>query len=118
MLKNITAQELLDILKADPDQIELIDVREADEYKLIHIKNAKLIIGSTLAVRLDEIDWTKKVVFYCYSGARSRLAGNFAVNMTGQDAYNLEGGIVDLYLKADKEIFKVEGNKDDIMGYL
>jgi len=106
------------MLKADPGGIEFIDVREADEFKLIHIKNAKLIMGSTLAARLDEIDWTKKVIFYCRSGARSRLAANFAVNKTGRDAYNLEGGIAALYPMTENENFETSGNKEELKNYI
>jgi sulfur-carrier protein adenylyltransferase/sulfurtransferase len=117
MTKNISAKELLGILKADPGGVELIDVRDADEYALIRIKGAKLIGGSTLDVRLDEIDWKKKVVFYCRSGARSRLAANFASGKTGRDVYNLEGGIAELYREADKSMFEIGGSEENLKNY-
>ena len=114
MLKSITAQELAEILERDPDSLELIDVREADEYKALYIKGAKLISGATLAERMDEINWIKKTVFYCRSGARSRLSANFASARTGHDAYNLEGGIEELYSISKKDFFDPDGGAEQL----
>lgn len=89
-VKTIDHQELSGLLKNQ--NIELIDVREPGEYKLIRYKQAKLIPIGTLPSRLGEIDFNKKVVIYCRTGERSCLAVKSLENL-GYSAINLEGGI-------------------------
>jgi rhodanese-related sulfurtransferase len=93
---NINAQQLNDRIKTE--SIELIDVREPDEYSEGHIESAKLIPMDQVASRIDEIDWNKKVVFYCRSGARSLYIASKIVQEFKKQIFNLSGGIND-YLK-------------------
>ena len=115
MPKDIFITELSDLIKSG--QAEIIDVREPDEYKLIRIKGAKLIPGSELAARQEEIDWQKPVVFYCRSGVRSRLAANFFAR-EGKEADNLSGGIKACYKDKGFEGLEIAGDKDAVQGYL
>ena len=57
-----------------------------------HIKGAKLIPMDEVQDRKDEIDWDKKVIFYCRSGARSLMVAK-TMQHQGDNVYNLEGGI-------------------------
>jgi len=107
-VENITAQDLRKKLKNNPDDLEIIDVREKDEYDLIHIKGSKLISMNQLTNRLDEINWDKEVVFICRSGSRSSLMANLASDLTKQDIKNLNYGIYECF-KDDKGEF-LEGD--------
>lgn len=78
----------------DNDQtIQIIDVREPDEFAGGHIKGAKLIPLGQLASRMGEIDKTKPVLVYCLSGVRSKQAA-YVLGKSGYiKVYNLRRGI-------------------------
>jgi rhodanese-related sulfurtransferase len=76
------------------DEIQLIDVRQAHEYEAGRIAGARFIELMDLALRAQEIDPTKPVVFYCRSGSRSAMAAE-AFRRAGFDAYNMSGGLLD-----------------------
>lgn len=96
-IKNIKGKELKEMIKNAPNDLEIIDVREKDEYDLIKIKNSKLIPISEIGARIGEIDWIKKVVLVCRSGARSNYVAQILAT-NGKDTINLEGGIYELDL--------------------
>jgi rhodanese-related sulfurtransferase len=83
------------IIEKGLDNLEIIDVREPEEYSNNHIKGAKLIPLGTIDVRLNDIDWNKQVIFVCRSGARSNMAMNVAA-IAGHEAANLAGGMMDV----------------------
>ncbi|MDO8260105.1 MAG: rhodanese-like domain-containing protein [Candidatus Magasanikbacteria bacterium] len=90
-MRNIDIQEFKKLLNENQKGLEIIDVREEDEFEIIHIKNSKLIPMMGIQNRLSEIDWNKTVVFVCRSGARS---GYVARSLNGDyESLNLEGGI-------------------------
>ena len=64
MYQEITHQELEVLIKTGTS-IELIDVREQNEYDMIRIPQAKLIPLSLFTNRIHEIDWTKPVYIFC-----------------------------------------------------
>lgn len=69
----ITARELKDRLD-NGDDIQLIDVREEDEYAFASIPGAKLIPLGQVIARMDEIDPTRETVVHCKMGGRSARA--------------------------------------------
>jgi len=96
-IQNINGKELKKMLDENPTELEIIDVREQDEYDLIKIKGSKLIPLSEIGPRISEIDWTKKVILVCRSGSRSGyIAQMLAAH--GKDTINLAGGIYELNL--------------------
>jgi adenylyltransferase/sulfurtransferase len=113
---NITSKELEQLIKNEPDNIELIDVREPDEFAIVRFKNAKLFPGNVLLEKLDGIDWTRKVVFYCYSGSRSRLSALVVSSRFDKAIYNHVGGISDYYWTSDRSLLDINGEK--IGGYI
>lgn len=71
MVKEITADELQQRLQSG-DQINLIDVREPDEWEAGHIAEARLIPLSEFDARQNEVhDVEGDVIIICRSGARS-----------------------------------------------
>lgn len=85
-----TAKEWL-----DKNDAILIDVREPEEFKAVHIKGAHLLpVGSIDVSKLPDVK-NKKIIIHCKLGRRGENA--CAVLMTGNPAlevYNMEGGIV------------------------
>lgn len=105
MVSNINSEEFEDLVQAEGDNLEIIDVREPDEYQEIRIKGSKLIPMGEIANRADEIDWNKKVIVVCRSGNRSDyIAGMLAEN--GKEVINLDGGILDLVSRDCEQLEK------------
>jgi rhodanese-related sulfurtransferase len=78
--------------RLDAGEIELIDVRDADEWAANHIPGARHIELPDLTARAEELDRTRPLVFQCGSGNRSQMAAD-AFRASGYDAYNLAGGL-------------------------
>lgn len=79
----------------DGKTVQLIDVREEDEYKMGHIAGSKLIPLGQLTARIGEIDKTKPVLVYCASGARSAEAAQVLTSSGYSTVYNLANGVED-----------------------
>lgn len=94
-IQNITSNEFKTMLDKNPGELEIIDVREPDEYATLKIRNSKLIPLSTIPMRINEIDWSKKVVLVCASGGRSSHIAKL-LSSAGKDVHNLSGGVYKL----------------------
>jgi rhodanese-related sulfurtransferase len=70
MYREISTETLEKILKEKKD-IELIDVREKNEWDMIRIPGAKLIPLSSIQFRISDIDFSKQVYVFCRTGGRS-----------------------------------------------
>ncbi|MEQ1644157.1 MAG: rhodanese-like domain-containing protein [Pyrinomonadaceae bacterium] len=72
-MQEITASELKARIDAGED-IQLIDVRQPDEYAFAHIAGAKLVPLGEVIARMGEIDPTRETVIHCKMGGRSARA--------------------------------------------
>lgn len=68
-----TDAKSVQMLRHDP-AVQIIDVREPDEWRAGHLREASLIPLGLLANRKDELDATLLVIAVCRSGARSLVA--------------------------------------------
>ena len=83
-------------LKADLDagaDIQVLDVRPPEEYRLRRIPGAVLVPLPELGRRMGELDREREVVVYCYSGHRSALACCWLRSAGFTRVRNLAGGI-------------------------
>jgi len=89
----ITATELKARFDAG-DDIQLIDVRQPDEYAFARIEGAKLIPLGEIMSRMGEIDPNRETVVHCKMGGRSARAIE-ALQQSGftGNLKNLVGGI-------------------------
>ena len=69
-MQEITAKELKAALD-NGENIQLIDVRQPDEYAFARIEGAKLIPMGEIMSRVGELDPTSEIVVQCKSGGRS-----------------------------------------------
>jgi rhodanese-related sulfurtransferase len=74
--------------------IQLIDVRQPEEYAAGRIAGARLIALAELSGKAHTIPTDRPVVFYCRSGSRSAMATE-AFTRAGFDAHNMAGGLLD-----------------------
>ena len=92
-MKQITVSELKARIDAG-DDIQLIDVRQPDEYAFASIAGAKLIPLGELMSRKGEIDETRETVVHCKMGGRSARAIEFLEHSGFKGSLsNLVGGI-------------------------
>jgi rhodanese-related sulfurtransferase len=76
------------------EDIQIIDVREDDEWESGHIAEATHIRLSEIPQRLEEIDRNRKIVMVCRSGGRSGRACEF-LSQSGFHVTNMQGGMLE-----------------------
>lgn len=91
-MKTITTEELQKRVEAG-EQLNIIDVREADEVAAGMIPGAKHIPLGEVESRAGELNKDKPYYLVCRSGGRSGKASAF-LNDQGIDATNVEGGMM------------------------
>ncbi len=91
MTKNISIADLQVLLAAGG--VNLVDVREADEYASGHVPGATNLPLSDFLERYGELDKEKSYHIICQSGARSAQACAF-LNGEGYDVTNVAGGTI------------------------
>jgi rhodanese-related sulfurtransferase len=89
---NLSPQQVVELLARG--EIQLIDVRESDEYAAGHIEGGRHIELGRLSEAATTIDRSRPVVFYCRSGGRSAMATE-AFGGAGFDAHNMSGGLLE-----------------------
>ena len=105
-MQEITASELKMRMDAGED-IQLIDVRQPDEYAFAKIEGAKLIPLGEIMSRMNELDENRETVIHCKMGGRGARAIE-ALQQTGYtgNLMNLVGGITAWSNEVDPSIPK------------
>lgn len=75
------------------DTLQLVDVREPDEFASGHIPGAQLIPLGELARRKADLDPRRPTIVYCKMGGRG-MAGAGILQSAGFDVVNLRGGFL------------------------
>lgn len=105
-MQEITATELKKRLDAGED-IQIIDVRQPDEFAFAKIEGTKLIPLGEVVARMNEIDETRETVVHCKMGGRSANA-IVALQRAGfkGNLINLKGGITAWSNEVDPKVPK------------
>jgi rhodanese-related sulfurtransferase len=91
-LKPIDAKTLK--RRLDEGSALLVDIREAGEYAAEHIAGARLAPLSRIDVEDFSAAHDRAAVFYCRSGARTRMNARVLSAKGFAEAYELTGGIM------------------------
>ena len=94
-MKTITVEQLKARMDAG-EKLNLIDVREPNEYQEFNI-GAKLIpLGKIQSMQADELDGleNEEIILHCRSGKRSAMAIMQLEQLGYTNLYNLQGGIL------------------------
>ena len=91
MSDDYTPEQVAQLLAAG--DVQVIDVRTAQEHEAGRIAGTRLIELQDLAAQAGTIDRDAPVIFYCRSGARSAMATQ-AFSEAGFDAHNMSGGLL------------------------
>lgn len=81
--------EMLDTLGTT--DIQLVDVREIDEFEEARVPGARLIPLATLPERISEMDPSRDLYLICASGGRSLRAAEW-LGSQGFTTINISGG--------------------------
>jgi adenylyltransferase/sulfurtransferase len=91
-MESITTAELRNIL-SDSFQGLLIDVRESDEYAVVHIEGSRLIPLKTLPDALDSLPRDREILVHCKAGGRSAKAVQLLLDHGFTRVKNVTGGM-------------------------
>jgi len=88
----ITVLELKRLIDSGT-RVNLIDVREQQEYDLCKINGSRLVPLALIPMTLKELNPSEEYIFYCHTGNRSAAAVNYLRHRGFGKAKNLKGGI-------------------------
>lgn len=91
--EEVTVQELKKILETRGDQVFVLDVREPEEYKIVHMAQSKLIPLGSLSERVNELDSADEIYVHCKFGGRSAQAAQILKGFGFKKVKNVKGGI-------------------------
>jgi len=105
MIEEISATDLKALL--DSGDVQLIDVRQPDEFAFAKIEGAKLIPLGDIVKRMGELDPNREAIIQCKMGGRSAKA----IEVLQQSGYtgklrNLKGGITAWSNEVDPKVPK------------
>lgn len=75
------------------DAVEILDVRQPEEYRQAHVEPSRLIPLGELGSRSAELDPSRTVLTLCRSGRRSEMAAQ-QLAAKGFRVRNIVGGIL------------------------
>jgi sulfur-carrier protein adenylyltransferase/sulfurtransferase len=76
------------------EKLQIVDVREVNEYQINRIPGATLIPLGELPRRYQELDLDREVVLHCKMGGRSAKAQDFLRTVGVTNTKNLRGGVL------------------------
>ncbi len=96
-MENLNEKKWYEGLQASSNS-EIIDVRTPDEFDDGYIEGARLLNiqdSSKFMAELEKLEKDKDYFVYCRSGRRSEMACQIMKKAGIENAYNLQGGILD-----------------------
>ena len=88
----ISVQELKKLIDLDSN-IQIVDIRDDSERKLVSLRNTININLSDLANSYSQLDLNKNVFVMCHTGVRSQVAVKWLKSKGCTYAVNVLGGI-------------------------
>ena len=89
-MKEISFNDFL--AKYQAGEIQVLDIREQEEYDALHLEGVTLLPLSELLDRYTELDKAQPYYVICRSGKRSARACQF-LEEQGYDVTNVQGGM-------------------------
>lgn len=92
-MQTITAAELKARLDTNDLNALLLDVREQEEWDIIHIPQAKLVPLQTLPTYAPNLPKDTQIIIHCKAGMRSAKACEYLSSLGYESVTNVEGGM-------------------------
>jgi thiosulfate sulfurtransferase len=87
--ENITIPDALALLERD---IMIADIRDEASYQAGHLDKAVHLIDTNISSFVQQSDFDKPILVYCYHGHSSQHAADFLVKQGFDEVYSLLGG--------------------------
>ena len=91
--RNISPTEAYQLMQNQGDELFLLDVRTAGEFREVRLAGAKLIPIDLLLKRIQEVPKNRPILVYCAVGSRSSQVVGYLAKSGFPEVYNLYGGI-------------------------
>jgi rhodanese-related sulfurtransferase len=93
-MQEISVQELKARMDAG-EKLNIIDVREPDEYAAFNIGGKLVPLGQVMSMQIDDLEDLKdeEVIVHCHAGKRSLQACMMMETMGFKNVKNLTGGM-------------------------
>jgi rhodanese-related sulfurtransferase len=103
-MENITVEELKARMDSG-EKLNVIDVREPDEFAETNMGARLIPLGNILSMQIDDIEDLKEeeLIIHCRSGKRSMQAAMFLDMLGFKNTKNLVGGILEWNEKFGKK---------------
>ena len=92
-VEEVSVQEFKKALDNKDKKVFVLDVREPEEWQIVHLPQAKLIPLGTLKDRVNELDTADDIYVHCKSGMRSAKAVRILKEFGFKKVKNVAGGI-------------------------
>jgi len=92
-VEEVSVREFKDILDKKGSKVFVLDVREPEEWQIVHLPQAKLIPLGTLRDRVNELDTADEIYVHCKMGGRSAKAVKLLKEFGFKKVKNVAGGI-------------------------
>jgi len=89
LFKNISIDEAKILLE---QKATVIDIRDHSSYIAGHLATAQHIHDENVQQFIQESDWDKPLLVYCYHGHSSQNAAQFLAEQGFEEVYSLMGG--------------------------
>jgi sulfur-carrier protein adenylyltransferase/sulfurtransferase len=89
----VTVQQMKEALQNPVLGIKVIDVREPNEYQIVHVEGTSLLPLSQLAQRFNELDPKQSYYLHCKAGGRSMQALQLLRQHGFEHLKSVKGGI-------------------------
>lgn len=89
-MKEITFNDFYQLYQKD--SLSVLDVREVEEFEVLHLEGARNLPLSQLADTYDQLDKSQSYYVICKSGKRSARACQFLAER-GYEVINVQGGM-------------------------
>ncbi|MDE0186430.1 MAG: rhodanese-like domain-containing protein [Candidatus Poribacteria bacterium] len=86
------------------EPIVLLDVREQDEYEIVHFEDALLIPVNELPQQAHRLDRDSEIVIHCHKGMRSMYAAAYLYQLGYRNVKSLTGGIDQWAIEIDSTL--------------
>jgi adenylyltransferase/sulfurtransferase len=100
----VAVQEMKRVLDNPASGIQVLDVREPEEYEVARVAGTKLIPLSQLAQRITELDIQGNYYLHCKGGVRSLKAVEFLKQKGFQQVKSVRGGILAWSAEIDSSV--------------
>lgn len=90
MFKIITAEQAMTLMASEA--ITILDMRDFRSYRAGHLEGAIMLHDGLEQSLLDEGDFERPLLLYCYRGVKSREKAEALARLGFEHIYTLDGG--------------------------